>query len=155
MSRGGRGGTDKEFFGGYSIRWQSTGGDSAVRFRSATEALAEWTLVMQKCTFTTFDIFEFLGKMIGRDIAENGGYFDAPWPEDGDSYKHKFGEPQQRRLAKELAAFQKAKIVVRFGDHPLIRELYPESIWKWNVYESRTQANKPKREVLLTKNIAA
>jgi DNA adenine methylase len=40
-------------------------------------------------------------------------------------------------------------VVVRFGDHPLIRELYPESHWTWVRQTSRAQSNDDVREVLL------
>lgn len=156
MTRGGKGGTDGEFDSGLSIRWKSGGGDSVVRFRSATEGLAEWEKVMRRCTFTTIDAFEFLAECAKRDIPENGIYCDPPWPEDGDKYTHKFGPEQQRRLAEVLTSFEKSRIVVRYGDHPLIRELYPSSapgggLWEWRLLNGRTQANKEKAEVLLVR----
>ena len=150
MARGGSGGTDKEFEQAMSIRWKSGGGDSAVRFRSATASLAGWQKVMRLCTFTTMDAFDFLAECMKRDIPENGIYVDAPWPEDGDNYKHKFGVGQQRLLADVLAAFEQTRIVVRYGDHPLIRELYPAPKWTWHDVSGRTQANSVKSEVLLT-----
>ena len=63
MTRGGKMGSKGEFDQGLSIRWKSTGGDSVVRFRNATEGLAEWSKVMRRCTFTTLDALEF---QIGR-----------------------------------------------------------------------------------------
>lgn len=150
MVRGGSMGTDGEFDQALSIRWKSGGGDSVVRFRNATEALKEWQKTMQRCTFTTLDAFEFIGQCKKRDIPENGIYCDAPWPKDGDAYTHKFPEPMQRRLSKVLGEFERTKIVVRYGDHPLIRELYKEPKWTWNLVTGRTQANDAKAEVLLT-----
>lgn len=151
MTRGGKGGTDGEFNQKLSIRWKSGGGDSVVRFRNATESLAEWEKVMRRCTFTVMDAFDFLDECHKRDIPENGLYLDPPWPDDGDKYVFKFGGDKQKRLAALLESFEHSKIVVRYGDHPLIRELYPESKWQWNLLESRTQANKTKPEVLLVR----
>jgi len=148
MGRNGIAGTDGEFRAGLSLRWEAGGGDSAVRFRSATESLAEWQRVMRRCTFSTLDAFEFLAKCKDRD--GHGIYSDAPWPSDGEKYRHKFDEARQRRLAEALAAFKRARVVVRFGDHPLIRELYPETLWYWHELTGRTAANRAKAEVLLT-----
>lgn len=156
MTRGGKMGTKGEFDQGLSVRWKSGGGDSVVRFRSATESLAEWQKVMQRCTFHTLDAFDFLAeckkvvKGEPRDINANGIYCDAPWPQDGARYTHRFPESMQRRLAKVLAEFEHTRIVVRYGDHPLIRELYPAPRWKWHPLTSRTQANEAKAEVLIT-----
>lgn len=170
MTRGGKGGTDGEFDAGLSIRWRSGGGDSVVRFRNATEGLAEWEKVMRRCTFTCMDAFDFLAECHKRDISENGIYCDPPWVEDGDKYKHGAfdelvnwsddiahrGTPIKRitrheMLARHLTAFECSRIVVRYGAHPLIRELYPESLWEWRPLNGRTQANKEKAEVLLVR----
>lgn len=150
MGRNGKAGTKDEFSTGMSIRYDGGGGDSAVRFRSAVEALREWRKVLVRGTFTTDDVFDMLPKC--KDIVGNGIYADAPWPEDGDLYLHQFPESDQRRLARELTAFEKARVVVRYGEHPLIEELYPKNVWRWNCSSSRTSANKEKREVLLVRN---
>ena len=150
MTRGGKGGTKGEFDAGLSVRWKSGGGDSVVRFRSATESLAAWEKVMRRCTFHTRDAFDFIAECKERDVIENGIFVDAPWPEDGDSYKHKFSEVMQLELRNLLESFVFTRIVVRFGDHPLIRELYRPSHWTWNIVTSRTQANASKAEMLLT-----
>jgi len=152
MTRGGKGGAEGEFDADLSIRWKSGGGDSVVRFRNATESLAEWQEVMRRCTFTTLDVFDFLEQCGLRDVAENGIYIDPPWPDDGDKYRHKFTEQMQRKLANRLTMFMRTRVVVRFGDHALIRELYPEPAWSWNRLTGRTQANSEKSEVLLTRN---
>jgi site-specific DNA-adenine methylase len=152
MARNDAAGTDRELDAQLSVRWNGNGGDSNKRFRSAVESLAEWSAVMRSCSFTCMDAFEFLDPKNCKDVAGNdcGLYVDAPWPDDGDAYKHKFSESDQRRLADRLREFKSTRIVVRFGDHPLIREIYPDSFWRWRFLESRTQANKVKQEALLT-----
>lgn len=152
MTRGGKMGSKGEFDQGMSVRWKSGGGDSVVRFRNSTEGITEWSEAVKPCTFTTLDCFEFLTQCKKRDIPENGIYADPPWPDDGANYTHSFTEPMHRKLTELLASFERSRIVVRFGDHPLIRELYPETVWAWNLLKSRTQANKEKAEVLLTRN---
>lgn len=149
MARAGTAGTEDEFNGSMSIRWKAGGGDSAVRFRSATESLTEWQNTMRRCTFVCLDVFEFLDQCAKRDIAENGIYLDPPFPGPGDAYRHKFTEESHRKLAKRLLDFRHAKIVCRFYDHPLIRELYPDDRWEWLELEGRKQTNDAAPEVLL------
>lgn len=147
LGRSAKAGTDSEFSGGLPVRWTSSGGDSNTRFRSATSALLKWRKIMQRCNFVCMDYAEFLGSV--KDQAGHAVYLDPPWPDDGDKYKHKFSEGDQRNVAKLVAAFEHTRVVIRYGDHPLIRELYPKPDWTWIEQTSRTQANTAKREVLI------
>jgi hypothetical protein len=49
-----------------------------------------------------------------------------------------------------LAEFTRARVVCRFYDHPLIRELYPTGQWTWHEFSGRKQSNAAAPEVLLT-----
>ena len=147
MGRNGIAGTDCEFKTGLSVRWNATGGDSAIRFRGAIEALRDWRKVFTRCTFLTLDVFDFLDKV--KDEPGHGLYCDPPFPGPGDDYKHKFTEAHQRRLAELLRLYDVTRVVCRFYDHPLIRELYPESHWDWHHFEGRKQTNAVGPEVLL------
>lgn len=147
MGRSHKAGTVDEFNGGLSRRWNGNGGDSNTRYRSALRSLAAWERVMRRCSFDTMDCFEFLQAC--KDESCHGLYVDAPWPDDGKKYRHTFTETQHRQLAMALRSFTKMRIVVRFGDHPLIRELYPEHYFTWRRLTSRTQANKDKAEALI------
>lgn len=151
MGRSGKAGTDGELKGGLPVRWEAGGGDSAVRYRSAVKSILAWRKILERCTFTCLDAFAFLDKC--KDAAGHAIYVDAPWPDDGDGYAHKFDHAKQVKLAEKLASFEHARVVVRFGDHPQIRELYrPELGWAWQEIEGRTQANATKREVLIVRN---
>jgi len=147
MGRGGKAGSTGEFKGALPVRWNANGGDSATRFHSAATSLDAWSKAFQPWNFTTIDAFEFLAKC--KDLPGHSIYVDAPWPGAGDEYKYPFGESDQRKLAKTLAAFTKARIVVRFADHPLIRELYPTASWNWIFHQSRDQAQQTIKEVLI------
>ncbi len=148
MSRSATAGTDSEFNGAISTRWIASGGDSVVRFRNAGESLTAWQEVMRRCSFVCMDFFDLIEKV--ADLPENGLYNDSPFPGPGDNYKHKFGEPELRRMAARLAKFEKLRIVTRYYDHPLIRELYPEDRWTWHRLDGgKTQKNKEAPEVLL------
>lgn len=147
MGRGGHAGKRGEFDQRLSLRWTSSGGDSAVRFRSAIESLRGWHRALRRWTFTCLDAFEFIDKV--RDAEGHGLYVDAPWPDAGEEYQHGFTSEQQLRLAEALARFTRTRVVVRYGDHPLIRELYPEPRWTWREQTSRNQRNGAVVEVLI------
>ena len=151
MGRSANAGTDSEFKGNISTRWTSSGGDSNKRYRSAVEGIEAWHHIAKRCNFVGQDVFEFLENV--KDEAWCGVYEDSPFPGPGDRYKHKFTLEQHKRLAKRNAEFSKARIVCRFYDVPLIRELYPETHWKWHYLKGRDQANQDhKPEVLLVRN---
>lgn len=147
MARSGLAGTKGEFRGSLPVRWSASGGDSNVRYRSAVASLGDWQIAMKRCNFTCLDVFEFLGKV--KDQKGHGIYLDPPFPGPGDAYKHTFGEEKHRDLAKLLAGFAQARVVCRFYDHPLIRELYPEPQWTWTRYSGRKQTNDEAPEVLV------
>ncbi len=154
MGRSGNGGTDKEFSGKLPVRWTATGGDSCTRLRSSASSLREWYHVLRRANFVVKDAFDFLDEV--KDDPTHGLYCDSPFPEVGDVYSHKFGERQLREFAERLTAYDKLRIVVRFYDHPLIRELYTEADgWKWLHFEGRKQSNAIGPEVLLVRNGAA
>jgi site-specific DNA-adenine methylase len=151
MGRGGKAGTASEFNGNLPIRWNSSGGGSNRRYRTAIEALDSWGEAFRRCEFTCMDAFEFLSKC--QDEPLHGVYVDVNWPDLGDGYLHSLDEAGQRRLASRLNLFCRARVVVRFGEHPLIRELYPDSVWTWRPMASRNQANDVNAEFLITKNL--
>ncbi len=148
MGRSAKAGTKDEFKGALPIRYTTSGGDSNVRYRSAIESLDAWSAIMRRCNFSTDDVFVMLDKI--KDVAGTGIYNDQPFPGPGDDYKHTFDESKTRQLAERVAKFQNARVVCRFYDHQLIRELYPEGRWTWRRLKGRDQANNAtKPEVLI------
>ncbi|HEV3439961.1 MAG TPA: hypothetical protein VG122_21520 [Gemmata sp.] len=148
-ARNGTAGTTREFEAGHSVRWDAGGGDSALRVRNATEGVAQWQKVMQRCTFVCLDAFAFLDRV--QDKAEHGLYLDPPSPGPGDKYKHRFTEADHRLLAARLLELRTCRVVCRFYDHPLIQELYPENQWTWDRLTGRKQTNEVGPEVLVTR----
>jgi DNA adenine methylase len=153
LARNGTAGTGGEFRSGLSVRYDAGGGDSLTRFRSATEALAEWQQVFRCCTFVCQDVFDFLAKV--KDRPDCGLYLDPPFPDAGDSYKHKFTPEHHRELANRLSSFKAARVVARFYRHPLIEELYPVARWRWlDLTGGKTQTNAKAPEVLLVNDVS-
>lgn len=151
MGRSAKAGTDDEFKGGLPVRWSASGGDSNTRYRSAIESLDAWGAIMRRCNFVVQDVFEFLDNV--KDETGHGLYLDPPFPGPGDAYRHKFDEAKHRLLAPRLSEFKSCRVVCRFYDHPLVRELYPESRWAWKHSEGRTQSNGKAPEVLIVNHV--
>ena len=153
MGRSHIAGSFDEFHGKTSKRWNANGGDSNTRYRSAVGSLRGWRKVLNSCNFTHDDCFDFIARC--EDKPETGIYCDPPFPGPGDQYKHKFSEADHRQLASFLKRFEYARVVCRFYDHPLIRELYSEDDgWRWRMLEGgRKQSNAAAPEVLITNEL--
>lgn len=158
MGPGSKSGTKGEFDVGLSLRWNAGGGDSNVRFRSALRSLAAWERVFQRCTFTVLDVLEFIAEAKQRDRkraekGEGGGsygfYMDPPFPGPGDLYRYTFSIQKHRQVASELASLQRTRVVCRFYDVPLVREMYPEGRWTYRRLTGRTQTNGEAPELLV------
>lgn len=159
MGQGGRAGTDKEFEGGMSFRWNAGGGSSVVRFRSAAAGLKVWRHILERCEFQVLDVLEFLRIVRQKELADankprekrakRGVYLDCPWPDDGAVYKHTFGEEKQIAVARAVAELKDTRVVIRYGDHPLIRRLYPQPQYTLIPQTSRTQGNNQLAELLI------
>ena len=148
MGRSGKAGIDDEFNGRLSTRWNANGGDSNTRYRSAVSSIQAWRRILQRCSFSVLDAFEFLDRC--EDSAGHAIYCDPPFPGPGDRYLHCFSEENHRQLAVWLAKLRNTRVVCRFYDHPLIREIYPEGEqWTWRRLVGRKQSNAEASELLI------
>jgi len=154
MGRGGEGGTDREFKGGLPFRMNAGGGASAKRFRSGIDSVRTvWGSVCERCEFRCCDWREIVADCLKtmKTDANRGHYVDPPWWKDGAKYRHKF-TPQDhvdlRDSMLELAQYD--KVVIRYGDHERIRELYSSRIWRLRTITSRDQANGDVGELCIT-----
>lgn len=144
IGRKGKCGT-KHMGGAPSVRRTPEGGSNATRIRSAAKDLLEWTQQFARCEFETSHYPHLLTKVADRP--DCGIYVDPPWITGGRNYLHSFTESDHRDLAILLRRFTSTTVVVRYGDEPLVRELYSD--WKIVRGESRNQANRPNRELWL------
>lgn len=152
MGRGGHAGKKTEFSQSIATRWTAGGGDSAIRYRSAVASLPGWRKALNRWSFECRDAFDIIDRV--KDAPGYGIYCDPPWPDAGHEYKHGFSDQQHERLADRLAKFQHTRIVIRYGDHPLIQHLYPESRWTWLRQTSRAQTNGDVAEVLILNGLS-
>ena len=146
LGRKGKGGT-KNQGGKPSIRRTADGGSNATRLRAAADDLQEWAEKhFIRCEWESDDFRIVIPKVPNKKGC--GLYIDAPWDGPGEGYRHGFKEQDHRDLRLHVAHFTDTKVVVRYGDTPLIRELYSD----WNILEatSRDQANQTKPELWIT-----
>lgn len=150
-SRSSAAGASDEFSTNVSLRWNADGGDSAVRFANAVRSIPAWRRALKRTSFSTLDAFAFFEKC--KDAVGHGLYCDPPFPGQGQRYKFKPAKSDEvafhEKLARAVQAFEKTRVVMRFYDHPMIRDMYPQSHWTWRHLTGRTQANKAASEVLL------
>lgn len=145
LGRKGKGGT-KSQGGKPSIRRTADGGSNASRIKAAAEDLKEWAGHFRRCEWEN-DCFRVqIPKVANKKGC--GLYLDPPWVGSGEDYLHGFKEADHRDLRGLLDRFTDTKIVVRYGDAPLIRELYDG--WKIEEAEFRDQANHVKPELWIT-----
>lgn len=150
IGRKGKGGTKHQ--GGLpSVRRTATGGTNASRIQAAASDLVAWAGHYERCEWTQVDFRECLKEVVDRPKC--GAYIDAPWVGAGRNYLHNFTPADHRDLAKACDRFQNATVVIRYGDDPMIRELYPADRWTWIDASSRTQANKERPEVWIVRNV--
>ena len=129
MIRNGDAGKNNELDCKLAMRWTTSGGDSAVRWRSAIVGTYEFHDAFQRCSFLARDFEEVLAAL--HDKPEVGIYLDPPWfGKEGSYYLHGFTREQHERLAELLSAFQHARIVLRINDHAETWRLYPRDQWE-------------------------
>lgn len=149
MSRAGTSGRKNEFKGALPMRFSVSGGCSLVRWKSAIESLDDWQPILQRCSFTCLDFRDFLVKCRKQDHVTSAIYVDSPFPDTAKHYEHGFTEQDFEELAYELGRFKKARVVVRYYDHELIRKLYKKSRWAYRRVKSKKQTNEKVLELLL------
>lgn len=106
-----------------------------------------WRDALNGWTFECLDWRDMLPRI--PDEVGHGIYCDPPWVGVGDEYRYTFTESDHRELAATLRKFQRARIVVRYGDHELVRALYPATEWTIIRQTSRTQTNAACDELLI------
>ena len=146
LGRKGKTGTNGEGKGMPSVRRTPTGGANASRIVSAAADLESWAGHFQRCEWTCEDFRVCLSKV--ADDVQCAVYCDAPWIDDGDGYIHNFTMQDHIDLLYCVERFTKATVVIRYGDHPTVRELYAGC----RIIEasSRTQTNAVKGELWIT-----
>lgn len=148
VGRKGAGGTSKLRQTQISVRWEGSGGNNASRLASVAGDLLEWAEHFRRCEWTCLDFREVLRK--AQDKPGNGIYCDPPWVGAGKLYEHSFRKQDHLDLHELLSRFRHATVIVRYGDHPRIRELYADDYIVAST-AARDQRNQLKGEIWMKK----
>jgi DNA adenine methylase len=134
IGRNGTAGTTRTN-GHMAVRWNAGGGHGPKRYQTACEALAWFHERLKNVLILHRDGFDFLASV--DDKPDAALYIDPPYFTDtrgsgrkrgnggGSNYEYDFTEEDHARLAKELARFRHARVVVSYYDHPSLVDLYP------------------------------
>ncbi len=142
MQRNGEAGTDKErnwaqVMQGFCVRYSTSGGDPAVRWRSVIESVPDWYQALcRKTTFTCRDAVEQL-----KAIDDDAGlviYLDPPYLQETRSARYlvdvedgtgTFYESEDfySQLAAAVRKFTAARVALSFYAHERLRRLFPPS----------------------------
>lgn len=148
VGRKGKGGT-KQTGGKPSVRWTPEGGTNATRIAAAAQDLEDWAKHFRRCEWTQECFRDVIPKV--ADQQKCGLYVDAPWVKSGRNYLHSFSDQDHQDLASLLDHFENTVVVIRYDDHELVQQLYPEDCWYWERVESRSQANTSVAEVCISR----
>lgn len=107
---------------GFCVRYTANGGHAAKRWKSAVESIPAWHHRLREVTMLNRDAFELLDRFDDDDRAVI--YVDPPYVEKGAKYIHDFDSEDHRRLAEALKRFSRARVVVSYYEHPVVRDLY-------------------------------
>ena len=147
IGRKGKGGTDAPATMP-SVRRTADGGNNATRIRSVATDLRFWAMQFERCEWESVCFRKLLPKV--ADVPACGVYCDPPWVDAGDAYLHKFEFKDHVDLSLCLSRFQQATVLVRYGDHPLVRDYYGKLGWEIIDASSRDQTNTIKGELWIT-----
>jgi DNA adenine methylase len=123
-----------------AVRWTPNGGDSATRWKNAVESIPAFRRRLRDVLVLTRDAFDIIDNI--RDEEGTAIYCDPPYLVKSDRYLHDFdhgfmGEDDHARLARALARFERARVVVSYYDHKRLAELYPG----WTVVQCTVNKN--------------
>jgi DNA adenine methylase len=109
---------------GFCVRFTASGGHAATRWGSVIDSIPAWRRRMRNVTVLCRDAFELLPRI--DDDCGTAIYCDPPYLVKGAKYVHDFQPADHARLARELARFRQARVVVSYYDHPDLATLYPD-----------------------------
>lgn len=120
-----------------AVRWTPGGGGGGARFSAAVDSMPPWHERLRNVIILNRDAFIVLPKI--DDVPGVAIYADPPYLMEtrgsgrktgrggGSNYEHDFTPEQHEQLAAELGRFKRARVVISYYEHPLLKDLYPES----------------------------
>lgn len=126
----------------FSVRYTNNGGHAATRVCAAVDSIPAWRRRMRGTTILRRDGFAILERI--EDAYGTAIYCDPPYVVKGAEYLHDFDAEDHPRLAELLRRFKRARVVVSYYEHPLVRELYDGWAFK-SIDVSKALANAASR----------
>jgi DNA adenine methylase len=124
-------------------RFTHNGGSGGIRWQSAVDSIPAWHQRLRGVQIVNMEAIEMLDRIGDQD--GSAIYADPPYLVKGAKYVHDYDWLAHRKLAKALARFQKARVIVSYYDHPDLAQLYPE--WtKREVHITKALVNQGKRD---------
>ena len=103
-------------------RFTHNGGSGGLRWLGAVESIPAWHERLRAVQIMRMDAIALLTRLGDQD--KTVIYADPPYVEKGAKYVHDFDQAGHEQLAGVLRSFRRARVVVSYYDHPLVRELY-------------------------------
>lgn len=131
FSRNGAAGTRRYNYQ-FCVRWTAEGGSPVTRWRGVIDSLRAWHERLASVCILRRDAFDILDRI--DDAERTVVYCDPPYLRQTRSqnkaggatlYDHDFAVDDHRRLARALARFKHARVIVSYYDHPSLGSLYP------------------------------
>lgn len=107
---------------GFCVSYTVNGAHAATRWRSTVDSIPAWHHRLRCVTILNRDAFALLERI--EDARGTSIYIDSPYIEKGAKYIHDFAAEDHRRLATSLSRFERARVIVSYYDHPVVRKLY-------------------------------
>ena len=123
LGRNGTAGQPANKKGTYCVRYTQNGGHAGTRWMNVAKSIPAWRRRLRGVTILQRDGLELLERI--EDAANAAIYIDPPYIEKSTPYLHDFKPEDHMRLALLLQRFRKARIVLSYYSHPMLKDLYP------------------------------
>lgn len=107
----------------FARRFTPNGGQGGKRFHSAVASIPAWRRRLANVNVWSLNAFDVIPRI--DDSPGTVIYCDPPYLAKGASYVHDFTAADHERLAKMLAKFTQARVVVSYYDDVRLGTLYP------------------------------
>lgn len=107
---------------GIAARYSAKGGAAATRWCSVVDSMPFWHERLRGVQILSRDGFKIIDLI--DDAPGTVIYADPPYFEKSARYVHDFDGDDHARLARLLARFKNARVVVSYYEHPRLAELY-------------------------------
>lgn len=110
------------------VRYTQSGGHSSTRWVAAVRSIPQWRERLRGVAIVRRDGLKIVARI--EDTPGTAIYVDPPYLVKSCLYQHDFASEDHSRLAKLLARFHRARVVVSYYADPRLVDLYPPDCWQ-------------------------